>query len=128
MPSHQPAQRHLVSRHLLLASGLALLTACSGPAPAPQAGAALLHGHLALGPYGEAFLPCGASQPLQVVAAPAVGERLQAEYLDLVGEPHEEVFLRLRGRQLAAECTGCPPRLQVEQILELQAAAPGDCR
>lgn len=127
MPNHHPAQRRLAIRHLLLAPGLALLAACSGPAPAPEAGATLQRGHLSLGPDGEAFLPCGASQPLLVVAAPAVGERLHAEYLSLVGEPYEEAFLRLRGRREAADCPDCPPRLRVEQILELQAATPGDC-
>lgn len=127
MPSHHPAQRRPVTRHLLFAPGLVLLVACSGPAPAPQTGDTQLRGHLALGPYGEAFLPCGASQPLQVVAAPALGERLHAEYLSLVGEPHEEAFLRLRGRRESADCADCPPRLRVEQILDLRAAAADDC-
>lgn len=127
MPSQEGAPRLRASRRLLLAASLALAGGCSGPAPAPQAGATLQRGHLSLGPDGDAFLPCGTSQPLQVVAAPAIGERLLAEYLDLVGEPYEEAFLRLRGRQLAAACADCPPRLRVEQILDLKAASPNDC-
>ena len=111
---------------LLLVAALLLSTGCSGPAPTPQARGDVHRGHLSLGPDSDAFLPCGARRPLQVVADPVVGERLSAEYLALVGEPYEEAFLQARGRRLASG-DGAGERLQVEQILDLRAAGPNDC-
>lgn len=113
---------------LLLAAWLALAGGCSGIVPAPEVHDSFHRGHLSLGPDDEAFLPCGGNRPLQVVADTAVGERLHAQYLTLVDEPYEEAFLRLRGRHVDAGCAGCPQGLRVEQILDLQAATPGDCR
>lgn len=120
-----PPPLHL--HRLLLLAGLALVAGCSGPASTSQARDGLHRGHLSLGPDSDAFLPCGASQPLQVVADPVVGERLNAEYLTLVGEPYEEAFLHLRGRRLASG-DGAGERLQVEQILDLRVTDADDCR
>lgn len=116
---------------LLLPACLALASGCSVTAPAPEQSGGIHRGHLSLGPGGELFLPCGGDEALQVRATPALSEHLQAQYLSLVGEPYEEAFIRLRGsRSPAPECAGCTPQagtLQVEQILDFQAAAPGDC-
>lgn len=111
---------------LLLFAGLTLVAGCSGPASTSQARDGLHRGHLSLGPDSDAFLPCGANQPLQVVADPVVGERLNAEYLTLVGEPYEEAFLRLRGRRLTSG-DSAGERLEIEQILDLRAADSDDC-
>lgn len=111
---------------LVLLAGLALVAGCSGPAATPQARDGVHRGHLSLGPDSDAFLPCGASQPLRVVADPVVGQRLNAEYLTQVGEPYEEAFLRLRGRRLASG-DGAGELLEIEQILDLRAADSDDC-
>jgi len=119
-----PSPIHL--SRLLLFAGLTLVAGCSGSASTSQARDGLHRGHLSLGPASDAFLPCGANQPLQVVADPVVGERLNAEYLTLVGEPYEEAFLRLRGRRLTSG-DSAGERLEIEQILDLRAADSDDC-
>lgn len=129
-----PAPRHGAGR--CAAAGLltlALLGGCSAPGTPESAPASLeLRGHLSLGPHSEAFVPCGSRQAMPIRAPAPLDERLQAQYLSLVDGPYEEAFIHLRGRtQAAAPCAGCSTpaaTLQIEQILDFQAAGSDDCR
>lgn len=113
---------------------LALLAGCAGPGSPEQTTASReLHGHLVLGPQYSAFRPCGQSETLWLQAAAPLAAQLDATYLEQTGGPYEEAYLRLRGRPQASteDCLPCREHaatLQLEQLLELRAAAAGDCR
>lgn len=114
----------------LLALLLGALAGCA--APPPQQPADTLAGHLVMAPRMQVFIGCQAEEPLWVVADDALRERLETRYAELVDEPGEEAFARVRGTVgPALDCPWCrdfPGSLHLEEVLEYREASASDCR
>ncbi|MCL7462307.1 hypothetical protein [Pseudomonas sp. NW5] len=114
---------------LLLTTLLAGCTASS----LPGSGSRELHGHLSLGPQFSALRPCGSEHSWQLVVPASLGEQLEARYLQQAGVPYEEAYLhaRVRPQTQMADCRDCQEHagiLQLDELIELRAAASSDCR
>lgn len=110
---------------------LALLAGCAGSPPAPS-DPTTAAGHLVMAPRMQVFIPCQAEEPLWVVADDALRERLESRYSELVDEPGEEAFARVRGvAGPALDCQWCqdfPGSFRVDEVFEYREASEADCR
>lgn len=114
--------------------GAALLIALAGCAGTPSGpiDSGVSAGYLVMAPRMQVFIACQAQEPLWVVADDALRERLESRYAELVDEPGEEAFARVRGtRGPALDCQWCrdfPGSFRLEEVLEYREAGAGDCR
>lgn len=107
------------------------LAGCAATPPAPLE-PGVVSGHLVMAPRMQVFIACQAEEPLWVVADDALRERLETRYTELVDEPGEEAFARVRGSVgPALDCQWCrdfPGSFQLDAVLEYRGASPEDCR
>ena len=85
-----------------------------------------------MAPRMHVFIPCEAEEPLWVVAEDALRERLETRYAELVDEPGDEAFARVRGTVgPALDCNWCrdfPGSFRLDEVLEYREAGTTDCR
>lgn len=110
-----------------------LLSALAGcAATSPPASLDTLSGHLVMAPRMQVFIACEAESPLWVVTSEALHQRLEARYAELVDEPGEEAFARVRGTVgPALDCQWCrdfPGSFQLDEVIEYREASESDCR
>lgn len=109
---------------------LITLAGCAGT-PSGLHDPKVTSGHLVMAPRMQVFIACQAEEPLWVVADDALRERLEARYVELVDEPGEEAFARVRGSVgPALDCEWCsdfPGSFRLDEVLEYREASSKDC-